>query len=145
MKRPFLVIVPITVTVVMIITVAIMIFDQSFPAGANRALQAYIAHLPPTSVKTIVPSKQPWHFTSEMSQAVFGEANGYFQPDFYFNGQSAQTETRPLPYPPQEAWCVSLQNDAVVLVSLHEDLYVARWFVHEVNLDGQVLPIIGCA
>ncbi|MCU0522285.1 MAG: hypothetical protein MUF84_16520 [Anaerolineae bacterium] len=63
---------------------------------------------------------------------------------------------RPLPYPPDEVWCLLLTQEPpgatleLVYVALHMDLYNAEWAVHEVGtapFDDAVfsgLKTIGC-
>jgi hypothetical protein len=65
---------------------------------------------------------------------------------------------RPLPYPPQDVWCVLLAGDQsgrtgdlLIFVALHQDLYGAAWVVHEAgdapfgsDLEAD-LREIGCA
>ena len=59
---------------------------------------------------------------------------------------------RPMPYPPEEIWCVRLQPEAggapeAVLLARHEDLYNGSWAVHELppETGAQTLAQVGCA
>jgi hypothetical protein len=54
-----------------------------------------------------------------------------------------------LPYPPEDLWCVRLKSAAptvpkVVLIALHQDMYTARWAVHEPIDVEAVLAAVGC-
>jgi hypothetical protein len=68
----------------------------------------------------------------------------------------------PLPYPPKELWCLSLQQEkpsesntssegiTLVIVALHQDLYNADYIIHEIALEtaggieNKVLAAVGC-
>jgi hypothetical protein len=71
----------------------------------------------------------------------------------------AATAGRPLPYPPDDVWCVlltqaqdpvELSQDLLAFVALHIDLYNAEWVVHETGIapfGGEILGglhAIGC-
>jgi len=54
-----------------------------------------------------------------------------------------------LPYPPEDLWCVRLKSDdpivpKVLLIALHQDMYTARWGVHEPIDVKAVLSAVGC-
>ena len=60
---------------------------------------------------------------------------------------------KPLTYPPEDAWCVQLKPGPasgalgvpapeLVLLALHEDLYVSTWVVHE--LPAETMATVGC-
>jgi hypothetical protein len=54
-----------------------------------------------------------------------------------------------LPYPPEDLWCVRLKSadptiPKVVLLALHQDMYTARWAVHEPVDADAVLAAVGC-
>ena len=93
---------------------------------------------------------RPWEFSREMSVRTFGGST-YYQVDVAYGGRNG---LKPLPYPPEEAWCVRLDGSADVagrwvLVARYEDLYNADWIVHEPAGDtpGQqaaILAQIGC-
>jgi hypothetical protein len=56
---------------------------------------------------------------------------------------------RPMPYPPNDLWCVPLTNPdpaapKVILVALHQDMFNAEWIVHEVTDPEAVLAAVGC-
>ncbi len=64
---------------------------------------------------------------------------------------------KPLTYPPEEAWCVQLRPGAasgpsgvpapeLVLLALHDDLYVSAWVVHELPAAtaAKTVEVVGC-
>jgi hypothetical protein len=58
-------------------------------------------------------------------------------------------DTRPLPYPPEDVWCVRLKSadptvPRVLLIAFHKDIYTASWVVHEPNDVAAVLAAVGC-
>jgi hypothetical protein len=55
----------------------------------------------------------------------------------------------PLPFPPEDVWCVRLKSadptiPKVVLLALHQDMYTARWVVHEPSDMEAMLSAVGC-
>jgi hypothetical protein len=54
---------------------------------------------------------------------------------------SSISDLRPLPFPPEEVWCVLLgrgsqaTSSGVVFVALHQDIHNADWVVHETAGD----------
>ena len=87
-------------------------------------------------------ARRPWQFGADgvraqiLSQTTFGDQPYYRVDRTYREGWNGP---RPLPYPPQQAYCVLLEQKhsaeglgyMVVLVALHQDLYNAAWVVHE--------------
>ena len=58
-------------------------------------------------------------------------------------------DARPLPYPPEDVWCVRLKSadptvPKVLLIAFHKDIYTASWVVHEPNDVAAVLAAVGC-
>ena len=54
-----------------------------------------------------------------------------------------------LPYPPEDLWCVRLKSadptvPKVIMIALHQDMYTARWGVHEPIDVEAVLAAVGC-
>jgi hypothetical protein len=86
-------------------------------------------------------ARRPWQFSRDLGYTSYGYSV-YYQTDA--GGPDDDPGNRlPLPYPPQELWCVLLARDgyasgevrveqpnAVVFVGLHMDLYNADWLVH---------------
>jgi hypothetical protein len=99
----------------------------------------------------MVRAGRPWNLQPEMSAATFGssaryrvirDAAGLSRPVVLpSTGTPAselyQSDSRmPLPYPPEDVWCVQLAQaattrPAVVFVAYHQDLYNGAWVVHE--------------
>ena len=106
---------------------------------AQRALQAYG---PGVVVETAVFASRPQGLTADLSHKSFGDS--YFQND---NLNLEAGRGKPLPYPPTQLWCVQVEDGTAgsdhLLLALHEDLYVARWLVHEPATPA-VLELVGC-
>jgi len=73
---------------------------------------------------------------------TWGEVMTYTATYFAWN-------TRPLPYPPEDLWCVRLKSadptvPRVLLIAFHKDIYTASWVVHEPNDVAAVLATVGC-
>ena len=93
-----------------------------------------------------VQARLPQNFRAEMSEASYGNTPYYItthraNPDY--PGQ------KPLPYPPNELWCVKLKSTdvaapPVVVLALHQDIFNADWVMHEVSDPETVLPAVGC-
>jgi hypothetical protein len=113
------------------------------PAVAQVRLDQYIAYTYPTNdvnVETVVRAKRPGRFSREMSGGAFDDSVVY-QTDMG-PGENLHGGPRPLPYPPEDVWCVRLEHDGtygprvapaydVVFVALHMDIHNADWLVHK--------------
>jgi hypothetical protein len=139
------------------------------PAGCQAVLDQYLAYKNVSlaeglSVKAEVKAAKPGRLTEGVNYAVYGDST-YYQTDENYKEASGEAEAtaawskeelRPLPYPPEEVWCVLLERNAqapgygVAFVSLHQDLHNADWVVHEVGPDPfapeslQVASDLGC-
>ncbi len=56
---------------------------------------------------------------------------------------------RPLPYPPEDLWCIKLKSadptiPKIVLIAFHKDIYTASWVVHEPVDVETVLSVVDC-
>jgi hypothetical protein len=130
----------------------------SLPADVQARLGQYIGHVsgPATpSLRWVERAKRPWRFTRAMSDSVFG--NGV-----HFQADEGPSGTLPLPFPPEELWCVLLDRASdpaedpagpsysMVFVGLHMSMYEADWLVHESAADTfspefrQSLSQVGC-
>jgi hypothetical protein len=98
------------------------------------------------TIAQTVQARLPQNFQAEMSEASYGNTPYYVtthraNPDY--PGQ------KPLPYPPNDLWCVKLKSadpaaPSVVVLALHQDIFNADWVMHEVNDPETVLPAVGC-
>jgi hypothetical protein len=142
------------------------------PAGCQAALDKYLAYENVSlgeglSVKSAVKATRPGCLTQGVSFAVYGDSV-YYQTDENYEKTTETTGDveataywatdgrRPLPYPPEEVWCVLLERNVeapgygVGFVSLHQDIHNADWVVHEVGPDPfapesiQVASDLGC-
>ena len=93
-----------------------------------------------------VQARLPQNFRAEMSTASYGNTPYYVtthrsNPDY--------PGLKPLPYPPNDLWCVKLKSadptaPSVVVLALHQDIYNADWVMHEVTDPETVLAAVGC-
>jgi hypothetical protein len=176
MKRLIGMMIVVFVPAMVITMVAFALYKPGLPTGAQAALDNY-THLryPPSSqpipIRQVSRASKPQNFTVQMSSASY-DVSGYFQPTYQPPFAALVGTPSPTPvgvatvsfapasgsqiiYPPQELWCVLLtQTDAphrqVIFVGLYEDIYTARWIIHEVQgaAPGQdlqaVMARVGC-
>jgi len=90
-----------------------------------------------TAVQLVERASRPWNISRGMSHAVFGDSP-YYQTDYGYSGEKRHGGPRPLPFPPEDVWCVLLERDrneettyAIVFVAEHQDLYNADVVMHE--------------
>jgi hypothetical protein len=144
------------------------------PAEAQTALDKYLSYQSSAGHAAVVEqaslAARPQSFTALMSAASFGDglsyqvSHPYLPPATaygpYFTGPvttslpvtPANTSgMRPLPFPPEELWCVRLRPAApagpqVVGVARHQDLFNAAWTVHELPAETQaeILAQVEC-
>jgi hypothetical protein len=166
MRRWILVAVLILLAAIGAVVVATLPEKAGLPAGCQAALSQYLAYksAPVLTVRSTDQAAKPSNFRQEMSYTVFGDTV-FYQTDVNYQEASSETEptttlssggTRPLPFPPEEVWCVLLgggsetTSSAVVFVALHQDIYNADWVVHEAASDPfspdslNVASAIGC-
>jgi hypothetical protein len=137
------------------------------PADCQSRLWEYVAYLndsfpETTTVQAVAQARKPWKFSSAMSGATFG-AGVVFQTDSSAYSSTAQDGLTPLPFPPEQLWCVRLRQGhgsstaseeqalyAVVFAGLHMNMYNAEWVLHEGPRDlpepelEEILATIGC-
>ncbi|MBN1135030.1 MAG: hypothetical protein JXM73_00495 [Anaerolineae bacterium] len=170
MKRGILLIVALLLLAALGTGVLALLPDKAgLPAGCQAALNQYLTHKNATlseglSVKSAVKAANPGRLAQDVSMAVYG-GSLYYQTDQDYQTSSGDAEAddywatddrRPLPYPPEEVWCVLLERSAqtpaygVAFVSLHQDIHNADWVVHEAGPDPfasvsiQVASDLGC-
>jgi hypothetical protein len=135
-----------------------LVARQAFmPPEWRAGLDRYVAYRAASlgkaiTVQRVERARKPWKFSRDMSGSVYGDGL-YFRPDYTFDGEYVGgSGRRPLHFPPEEVWCVLLEQapersageaaHSVVFVALHQDLYTADWVLHEVVDD---LPAAGLA
>ena len=135
--------------VVLIVLVGVFIASEArLPAGWEAELDEYVEYQNSLSsgtptVRLVARAAKPWNFTSDMSRAAFGDSI-YYRTDYSYSGKKRHGGPRPLPFPPEEVWCVLLQRHrnstddsagemayGVVFAGLHLDMYNADWVIHE--------------
>ena len=157
------------------LTVAILIVrDQTLPDNAQTALDKFLRYrnsLQPAMVEQSVRATLPSQFTREMSGGSFSDSNFYrttidYRDVLNMNLPNLATATpgltsatfwrgsTPLPFPPEDVWCIRLKEDAttgqIIFVALHHSLYNADWLVHESYVEPDsaemknILAAIGC-
>ena len=134
MKKIILIAIPLLVLVV--IGATLLVLSLNRPPEWRVELSAYqtyenvVSSQRPELVSSVRAS-QPWNFTPEMSQAAFSDGS-IFMTTFAPN-QTTPVGIQPLPFPPEQVWCVQLREGAqsqMVFVALHSDIYNADWVVH---------------
>jgi hypothetical protein len=115
--------------------------EQYVEANLPRHLQrdmvkAWVYRTTPYSMTQPVPLGQPISATDLITS--------YPVENFAFN-----FNTRPLPYPPEDLWCVKLKSadptvPGILLIAFHKDIYTASWVVHEPIDVEAVLAEVGC-
>ena len=126
--------------------------NQANPLPSHEmAAGTYVAYwrsttFPTLAIKQYTQARLPQNFLATMSKLSYGdtphnETTQRNNPNY--PGQ------KPLPYPPNELWCVKLSSldpaaPQVVVVALHQDMYNADWVVHEVTDPKAVLAAVGC-
>ena len=93
-----------------------------------------------------VQARLPQNFRAEMSAASYGNTPYYVTTH---RANSNYPGQKPLPYPPNDVWCVKLKSTdptapQVVVLALHQDIYNADWIMHEVTDPETVLATVGC-
>jgi hypothetical protein len=158
-RKLVLIAIPLIVLITLGASLYIITLNQAptYEPELERYLQ-YINEAPGQYVVgSIVKASKPWNFNADMSRVSFGESV-YYQTDNRFGkgppdqdtldlipGDSHSGNLRPIPYPPEQVWCVYLEHkinakDSVsssdharlVLIGLHQDLYNADIIIHEV-------------
>jgi len=151
---------------------AALTLRPGLPAAAQSALEQYRQYRSARNgesltVQTIVEAWHPSEFTPRMSGDTYGDGRYFRAQHVYADMEGGHTpltvpapgsvsSSRPLPYPPTDAWCVVLgvtgtQSSRVVVIAMHEDAYVAAWVVHELANGPQApefaadMAQLGCA
>ena len=161
-------------TLVMVV-VGLAVYRPGLPLGGQNVLEAYLAWRNQESsadwrAAEIIHAAQPTRLQSIWSTLTFG-TDPYYLTSADGGTVALQSASpadpgesrigpsnsrRPLPYPPLDVWCVSLQSAATqeaeaVLVARHQDLYNASWIVHELAVPagadepGPALTALSCA
>jgi len=117
------------------------------PVGWEAELEKYVEYRDSlssgtTTAQLVARASQPWNFSRDMSHASFGDSV-YYRTDYGYDAGRGGGP-RPLPFPPDEVWCVLLQRDRasttdsvgeitqeVVFSVLDRDMYNADWVIHE--------------
>jgi hypothetical protein len=156
-----------SIALILLVVLGAVVFAKipaktGMPAVAQFRLDQYIAYAYPddnVNVGAAVRATMPGKFVREMSGGAFGDSV-FYQTDMGPEG-NLHGGARPLPYPPEDLWCVLLERDGtygprvagsydVVFVALHMDIHNADWLVHRgaETLPGQretgILSALGC-
>ncbi|MDY0019537.1 MAG: hypothetical protein RBT47_06015 [Anaerolineae bacterium] len=129
-----------------LVLLAFLLIFVISPSGRRStwemALDDYLAYKRTLFGKTFAVSlsmqaRTPLAFTEAWSGATFGDTQYYAVDYLYDDGSPGQ---RPLPFPPQEVWCVLVKERGapegtdpyqLLFVAQHQDLHSAAWVVHE--------------
>jgi hypothetical protein len=152
-KRIILLSIPLLAALVVLVAWAVV--EKGRPPDWRTALDQYISYKRQGSHETLevesyVHSSHPWDFTQEMSKSTFGDSIIFEVSASDSYSESLGGDLKPLPYPPDDLWCVllKLRNNTtaatgteneyrLVFVALYNDLYNAEWIVHE-NADDSL-------
>jgi hypothetical protein len=162
MRQASLLLLPVLLLAVLVtVVVAEIPKEAGLPAGAQLRLDQFIAHeLPPgdTTVQAAERAKRPEHFERDAGYTVFGDS-GCYETDRGLNGNDAGGPM-PLPYPPEQLWCILLQHKdakanrtsyAIVFAAMHMDMHNADWMIHDGPRDLSILGLaeslaqLGCS
>jgi hypothetical protein len=178
MKKITLLTLPVMVLIV--IGVILLYLKTNQQPGWQDELSQYLRYKSESvneiyDIHAYAKGKTPWNLHMENNKVSLGESE-YYQTDFRYGeelsedevtfiiGKSPDNNLIPLPFPPNEVWCVLLKrvNGAetnfpdddvatLVLVALHQDLYNADYVVHEIRSEIQdetsyeIAEELGCA
>ncbi len=90
------------------------------------------------AVSLSMQARTPMAFTEDWSGVTFGDTH-YYAVDYLYDDEGLPGQ-RPLPFPPQEVWCVLVKERGapegadpyqLLFVAQHQDLHSAAWVVHE--------------
>jgi hypothetical protein len=116
-----------------------VVIEQYVEAGLPHRLQRDM-------VKAWSRGPAPYSMTLP---SLLGQPISAMGPMTTYSIQGYAIDTRPLPYPPEDLWCVRLKSadptiPRVVLIAFHKDIYTASWVVHEPADVPAVLSAVGC-
>ena len=161
-----------------ILVAVLLTIKPNIPDPGRSALTKYLNYRystsdPPVTIQQYTQATMPTQFTRAMSGTSFGDSNFYrtmvdYRATFIVNIPNLATPTpgqgeptylfmsmgTPIPFPPEDVWCVRLNNESqseqVVFIALHQSLYNADWLIHEPPGDwsaaelSKTLSTIGC-
>jgi hypothetical protein len=157
MRRASVVILPLLLAITLV-AASLVAIRTNRPPDWQLELDQYVEYEDSlssgmTTVQLVDRASKPWNFSRDMSHAVFGDSP-YYQTDYNYGGRRGP---RPLPFPPEDVWCVLLERDhnaettyAIVFVAEHQDLYNADVVIHEGASDlsdqsfTESISVIGC-
>lgn len=127
------------------VLVLLFLYSKKQPPAWRSELDKYVAYTEHGSSLRIfeqaaVRAGRPWEFNGGSGYIVYGDTPYYITENTYQPGVTGGFSRMPLPYPPEELWCVLLKlepNHApasfhyqLVFVARHQDLYNADWVIH---------------
>jgi hypothetical protein len=145
MKKLLLLTIPVLVPG--FVLVLLFLYAKQQPPAWQSELGKYIAYAERgsplrISEQTAVRAARPWEFTGGTGYIVYGDTPYYITENTYQPGVTRGFSRMPLPYPPEELWCVLLEVQPIyapafsyyqlVFVARHQDLYNADWVIHAV-------------
>ncbi len=146
-----------------------LILSVADHTGPYAQMDTFVAEMvrstlgPDVAIEEYVEASLPRNYQREMNKVPFDGFRSYsttqrpIQQQYTtawgevmtYTASSFAWNTRPLPYPPEDVWCVRLKSadptmPKVLLIAFHKDIYTASWVVHEPNDVAAVLAAIGC-
>jgi hypothetical protein len=159
----------ITLTLGLSITAVLLILLSTEHFGPRTRMDVFVAETihaamgQDVEIEEYVEASMPRNYQREMNKVPFAGGRSYSTTHWPIQKQYTTTwgkvvtysapyyawSTRPLPYPPEELWCVRLKSadptvPRVVVIAFHKDIYTASWVPHEPNDVDAVLAAVGC-
>ena len=111
---------------------------------AGEFVSSFVDH--GVTIQQYVQARLPQNFQAEMSKASYGNTPYYITT---YRANPAYPGQKPLPYPPNDVWCVRLKSANVtapqmVIMALHQDIFNADWVMHEVIDPEAAAAAVGC-
>ncbi len=148
MNRLFRVMLVLSLPVVAIVIIVLVGNRPESPSSVETLVSKYVYPFIDRGVvvRQSVQARLPQNFRAEMSKASYGDTPYYMTTR---RSNPAYPGQKPLPYPPNDLWCVQLKSadptaPQVVVIALHQDIYNADWVMHEVTDPETVLAAVGC-
>lgn len=106
-------------------------------------------------VEFISHALHPERFTRALSVASYSDNTTFDTTAGFRQPITRTTSGKPLPFPPDDLWCVRLWRNKpevvphYIFVARHNDLYNAEWVLHEPSSDPKearaILDVVQCS
>jgi hypothetical protein len=140
MKRTLFATIALVAGIILIVALALVLRESPGRHVENwqTIVNAYIEHkgwAHTASVEQAIQADNPENFAQGIGLRTLAQGP-YYVVDEPFGGQNG---SKPLPYPPEDVWCVLLKHPEgyphrLIFAVYHVDLYSAEWVIHEDEL-----------